>query len=266
MTDLVTPAEWGAPLAAIGGGALYARHAHPAAYWSGPDGLLFVREKGVAFRRTSFGRKWRRAHIAAGLPDGFRFYDLRHTGHTLSTRSGLERQSSEAVATAHMASSRMRWSASSILLRGGDPLGLADEREKVVGDVAGRVGELPFRRPSGPPTIPSVPRPPASSCPATATASAAPPAHAPLRTVPRPRPPHPPRPIARPPRRRRPPPDPPDPPVRRFPSRRGRPTARAQPLRLPRGAVGGGGPGTARPTGRPLRLAALHEPGGARSY
>jgi hypothetical protein len=26
--------------------------------------------------------------VAAGLPDGFRFYDLRHTGHTLSTRSG----------------------------------------------------------------------------------------------------------------------------------------------------------------------------------
>jgi hypothetical protein len=23
-----------------------------------------------------------------GLPDGFRFHDLRHTGHTLSTRSG----------------------------------------------------------------------------------------------------------------------------------------------------------------------------------
>ena len=23
-----------------------------------------------------------------GLPDDFRFYDLRHTGHTLSTRSG----------------------------------------------------------------------------------------------------------------------------------------------------------------------------------
>ncbi|MGY3203026.1 integrase [Streptomyces sp. TE5632] len=35
-----------------------------------------------------FGRKWRRARTAAGLPDGFRFYDLRHTGHTLSTRSG----------------------------------------------------------------------------------------------------------------------------------------------------------------------------------
>ena len=54
----------------------------------GPDGLLFVGEKGAAFRRTSFGRKWRRARTAAGLPDGFRFYDLRHTGHTLSTRSG----------------------------------------------------------------------------------------------------------------------------------------------------------------------------------
>ncbi len=48
----------------------------------GPDGLLFVGEKGAPFRRTSFGRKWRRARAAVGLPDGFRFYDLRHTGHT----------------------------------------------------------------------------------------------------------------------------------------------------------------------------------------
>lgn len=55
----------------------------------GPDGLLFVGEKGAPFRRTSFGRKWRRARLAVGLPDGFRFYDLRHTGHTLSTRSGV---------------------------------------------------------------------------------------------------------------------------------------------------------------------------------
>ncbi|MEV5987136.1 tyrosine-type recombinase/integrase [Streptomyces sp. NPDC052051] len=54
----------------------------------GPEGLLFVGEKGAAFRRTSFGRKWRRARAVVGLPDGFRFYDLRHTGHTLSTRSG----------------------------------------------------------------------------------------------------------------------------------------------------------------------------------
>ncbi|MFV2118233.1 tyrosine-type recombinase/integrase [Streptomyces sp. Act-28] len=54
----------------------------------GPDGLLFVGEKGKPFRRSSFGRKWRRARAAAGLPENFRFYDLRHTGHTLATRSG----------------------------------------------------------------------------------------------------------------------------------------------------------------------------------
>ncbi|MFF4157014.1 tyrosine-type recombinase/integrase [Streptomyces sp. NPDC001678] len=54
----------------------------------GPNGLLFVGEKGAPFRRSTFGRKWRRARAQVGLPDGFRFYDLRHTGHTLSTQSG----------------------------------------------------------------------------------------------------------------------------------------------------------------------------------
>ncbi|MFF3055800.1 tyrosine-type recombinase/integrase [Streptomyces sp. NPDC057909] len=54
----------------------------------GPDGLLFVGEKGKPFRRSTFGRKWRRARGLVGMPDGFRFYDLRHTGHTLATRSG----------------------------------------------------------------------------------------------------------------------------------------------------------------------------------
>ncbi len=54
----------------------------------GPDGLLFVGEKGKPFRRSTFGRKWRAARSKIGLPDGFRFYDLRHTGHTLTTRSG----------------------------------------------------------------------------------------------------------------------------------------------------------------------------------
>ncbi|MFF0066801.1 tyrosine-type recombinase/integrase [Streptomyces sp. NPDC005279] len=54
----------------------------------GPDGLLFVGEKGAPFRRTSFGRKWRKARALVGMPDGFRFYDLRHTGHTMATRSG----------------------------------------------------------------------------------------------------------------------------------------------------------------------------------
>lgn len=54
----------------------------------GPEGLLFVGEKGKPFRRSTFGRKWRTARTKVGLPDGFRFYDLRHTGHTLTTRSG----------------------------------------------------------------------------------------------------------------------------------------------------------------------------------
>lgn len=54
----------------------------------GPEGLLFVGEKGAPFRRTTFGRKWAKARVKVGMPKSFRFYDLRHTGHTLSTRSG----------------------------------------------------------------------------------------------------------------------------------------------------------------------------------
>jgi integrase len=53
-----------------------------------PDGLLFIGEKGAPFRRSTFGRKWRKARARVGLPEDFRFYDLRHTGHTLATRSG----------------------------------------------------------------------------------------------------------------------------------------------------------------------------------
>ncbi|MFF3495885.1 tyrosine-type recombinase/integrase [Streptomyces sp. NPDC002795] len=54
----------------------------------GADGLVFVGERGAAFRRSTFGRHWRKARTTVGLPEHFRFYDLRHTGHTLSTRSG----------------------------------------------------------------------------------------------------------------------------------------------------------------------------------
>lgn len=45
-------------------------------------------ERGAPFRHSAFGRKWRRAREIVGIPEGFRFYDLRHTGHTLSTHSG----------------------------------------------------------------------------------------------------------------------------------------------------------------------------------
>lgn len=53
-----------------------------------PDGLLFVGARGAPFRRTTFGRKWKKARAKVGMPEGFRFYDLRHTGHTLSTQTG----------------------------------------------------------------------------------------------------------------------------------------------------------------------------------
>ncbi|MDH6132954.1 integrase [Kitasatospora sp. MAA4] len=53
----------------------------------GPKGLLFVGEKGAPFRRTSFGRIWKKARDKAGMPD-FRFYDLRHTGNTLAATTG----------------------------------------------------------------------------------------------------------------------------------------------------------------------------------
>ena len=81
-----------------------------------PNGLLFVGEKGAPFRRSSFGRKWRKARANVGLPDDFRFYDLRHTGHTLSTRSGATLkdtmvragQSSERAALIYQHSDRER--------------------------------------------------------------------------------------------------------------------------------------------------------------
>lgn len=45
-------------------------------------------EKGKPFQRSTFGRKWRKARAEVDLPENFRSYDLRHTGHTLTTRSG----------------------------------------------------------------------------------------------------------------------------------------------------------------------------------
>jgi integrase len=81
-----------------------------------PNGLLFVGEKGAPFRRSTFGRKWRTARAKVGLPDDFRFSDLRHTGHTLSTRSGATLkdtmvragQSSERAALIYQHSDRER--------------------------------------------------------------------------------------------------------------------------------------------------------------
>ncbi|GAB2688402.1 tyrosine-type recombinase/integrase [Kitasatospora kifunensis] len=51
------------------------------------DGLLFIGERGAPFRRSTFGRKWRKARTKLGM-DGFRFYDLRHTGNVLAAGTG----------------------------------------------------------------------------------------------------------------------------------------------------------------------------------
>ncbi|WP_405979932.1 tyrosine-type recombinase/integrase [Streptomyces sp. NBC_00158] len=56
----------------------------------GPEGLVFVGEKGAPLRGTSFGRKWRKARDAVGMPKEFRFYDLRHTGNTLAADTGAK--------------------------------------------------------------------------------------------------------------------------------------------------------------------------------
>lgn len=56
----------------------------------GPDGLVFVGEKGAALRGTTFGRKWRKARDVVGMPKEFRFYDLRHTGNTLAADTGAK--------------------------------------------------------------------------------------------------------------------------------------------------------------------------------
>jgi integrase len=54
----------------------------------GPAGRLFVGEKGATMRRTNFQAMWVKAVKSAGLPEGFRFHDLRHTGNTWAAESG----------------------------------------------------------------------------------------------------------------------------------------------------------------------------------
>jgi integrase len=59
------------------------------AQWSGtgPDGLVFISEKGQPLSRHN-RRWWREACLAAGLPPGTHLHDLRHAGLTLAAQSG----------------------------------------------------------------------------------------------------------------------------------------------------------------------------------
>jgi integrase len=58
----------------------------------GPEdtALLFIGAQGGRLRRGNFRRavKWVDARVAAGLPEGFHFHDLRHTGDHLASRAG----------------------------------------------------------------------------------------------------------------------------------------------------------------------------------
>lgn len=65
--------------------------AHIAAYAeAGPTGLLFTGSRGGALRRGNFHREtaWTKTVVALGLPAGFHFHDLRHTGNQLAAMSG----------------------------------------------------------------------------------------------------------------------------------------------------------------------------------
>jgi hypothetical protein len=65
--------------------------AHLAEYSDGqPDGRVFTGGKGRPLRNGNFKRavSWPESITAAGLPEGFHFHDLRHTGNNLAAASG----------------------------------------------------------------------------------------------------------------------------------------------------------------------------------
>jgi integrase len=57
---------------------------------AGPDSLLFTGAKGAVLKRGNWRKsvKWADSVGKAGLPEGFRFHDLRHTGNHLAAAAG----------------------------------------------------------------------------------------------------------------------------------------------------------------------------------
>ncbi|MGH9230160.1 MAG: tyrosine-type recombinase/integrase [Acidimicrobiales bacterium] len=54
----------------------------------GPEAFLFGGAQGKPLRRATFYTAWHAAVEKVGLPPGFRFHDLRHTGNTLAAATG----------------------------------------------------------------------------------------------------------------------------------------------------------------------------------
>ena len=63
---------------------------HLAACRPAADSLVFTGERGATPRRGNWRANvgWTEALVAAGLPEGFHFHDLRHTGNHLVAQSG----------------------------------------------------------------------------------------------------------------------------------------------------------------------------------
>ena len=61
---------------------------------SDPEDLIFKGPRGAALRRNNFHRsvRWAECVAEAGLPEGFRFHDLRHTGNTLASSGASTRE------------------------------------------------------------------------------------------------------------------------------------------------------------------------------
>src|SRR5262249_59629491 len=57
---------------------------------AGPEAVIFTGDKGALLRSGNFGRsvRWIETVRKVGLPEGFHFHDLRHTGNTLAAASG----------------------------------------------------------------------------------------------------------------------------------------------------------------------------------
>jgi integrase len=81
--------ETGKRTVAISASILPALRVHLDSYAeAGPRGRVFVGAKGATLRRGNFQPMWAKALKQMGLPRGFHFHDLRHTGNTWGAGSG----------------------------------------------------------------------------------------------------------------------------------------------------------------------------------